>query len=600
MAQAGSLDPPLLTLAKERFGPELGEAERRIVTAAAGGESADLGSGDPACGSAWPRERVVGAGFLRWLLASPEARPHIDFLGVHISGARVDGELGLAGAEIDARVSLHRCALDSVWLEDARVRTFSLGGSHCARVNARRLHVRGSLYLTTRENVRFTTTGTVNLDGVKVDGELNCAGARLEMTRGERGALRLQDAQISGWAILDAGFEARGRVVLRGARIGGSLNCTGGVFSSDRGPALDADAIEVAHSVLLDERFSADGSVLLTDADIGHNLHCFGGSFAGRGRVAFNASRIKVAGDAVFGGRGTAMLGRIVLSDAKIGGSLRLSESSAAPRLAVERAHVGTDLAVEDVQFAAVGEPGLVATDSKIEGELRWSKATPAAGTQLDLRGTEVGTLFDGLQYWPESIGFKPRYEGLTYRRIREPPTTKEQVRQRIRWLGRERFSPQPYDQLAATLRASGHEDRSIEVAIAREDDRRKRGGLGLLGRVWSWLLKRVIGSGYRPKKALGWSVGFIAVGAFVFALAANDNQFVRTTTAKVPPFNAVVYSLDTFLPITDLQQERFHAPSGRGFSGGAVRIYFWLHVLSGWILVTLGVLGLTGLVRRE
>jgi hypothetical protein len=600
MGRKASGAPTLVRLAKRRFGKRLLDAELRLARHAAEGRAADFGHDDPSCGEAWPVERTLSADFLRWLLADAEARPHIGFRGVHVVGARVMDELELRGARIDVRATLHMCALNRVWLEDATVSTFSLSGSRCAGLDAQRLHVRGALFLSSRENRRFTASATVDLRGANIEGELNCGGAQLAKTEGEtQGALDLEGARIEGSALLHAGFHSQGTIVLRGARIGGSLECPQATLVSADGPAMDADAIDVAHSMVLSEGFSADGSVELADARIGHNLRCLGGSFRAHGEVALNASRFKVAGGAAFGGPRSNVVGKIVLSEADIGGSLHLTDTAKAPRVELYRAHVHTDVVVDNVQFTAGGQPGLIAKDATVDGELCWRNVTPAAGTQLDLRGAEVATLGDGLQNWPEEVDFKPRYEGLTYRRFTKAPS-EEEVGQRIRWLGREaEFSPQPYDQLAATLQASGHQDRSVDVAIAREDDRRRRGGLGSRGRAWSWILKQFIGSGYKPYKALAWSLVFVVAGALVFGFAENDGHFVQTT-AKATPFKPVVYSLDTFLPIADLQQERFRAPGGDGFWAGSVQVYFWLHVLAGWTLVTLGILGLTGLIRTK
>jgi hypothetical protein len=93
-------------------------------------------------------------------------------------------------------------------------------------------------------------------------------------------------------------------------------------------------------------------------------------------------------------------------------------------------------------------------------------------------------------------------------------------------------------------------------------------------------------------------------------------------------PFNAFVYSLDTFLPIINLGLKDYwmpdpalhprsnalvgtrlgdwlgtHLPRGARWrffnSGRALRVYFWCHLLLGWVLITLFVSGFTGIIRR-
>ena len=91
------------------------------------------------------------------------------------------------------------------------------------------------------------------------------------------------------------------------------------------------------------------------------------------------------------------------------------------------------------------------------------------------------------------------------------------------------------------------------------------------------------------------------------------------------PNFNPFVYSLDMFVPLVDLRQAAYWLPSvgksdeikktsesiSTGVSKdedkkeimitgvGFLRLYMWLHILAGWILTSLLVVGLSGLVKR-
>jgi hypothetical protein len=57
---------------------------------------------------------------------------------------------------------------------------------------------------------------------------------------------------------------------------------------------------------------------------------------------------------------------------------------------------------------------------------------------------------------------------------------------------------------------------------------------------------------------------------------------------------------LDTFLPIISFGQEGSWYPKASGWYGYGTLGYLWAHIAFGWVLTTLGVLGVTGLVRRE
>jgi len=75
------------------------------------------------------------------------------------------------------------------------------------------------------------------------------------------------------------------------------------------------------------------------------------------------------------------------------------------------------------------------------------------------------------------------------------------------------------------------------------------------------------------------------------------------------------IYSLDTFLPIVDLHQEGRWLPNRGGGDlvtafcpdryigitwGELLYMWFWLEILLGWLLTTLALAGLTGLIRRD
>jgi hypothetical protein len=121
---------------------------------------------------------------------------------------------------------------------------------------------------------------------------------------------------------------------------------------------------------------------------------------------------------------------------------------------------------------------------------------------------------------------------------------------------------------------------------------------------------------------------GFVAVGTVLFGLgylarivtptdAAAYRTFVEsgTTPPHYPPFNALVYSLENFLPVVALHQEEYWRPNplhsvkgqtSNGGNGSAVGIragrllrwYLWFHILAGWTLTPLFFAGLSGLVR--
>ena len=88
----------------------------------------------------------------------------------------------------------------------------------------------------------------------------------------------------------------------------------------------------------------------------------------------------------------------------------------------------------------------------------------------------------------------------------------------------------------------------------------------------------------------------------------ADDPNLPRELSVRedYPNFNPVVYSLDMFVPLVDLRQATYWLPSA--YEGEKekmpievrlLRFYMWFHILAGWVLTSLLVVGLSGLVKR-
>ena len=80
--------------------------------------------------------------------------------------------------------------------------------------------------------------------------------------------------------------------------------------------------------------------------------------------------------------------------------------------------------------------------------------------------------------------------------------------------------------------------------------------------------------------------------------------QFLNqhTLPPSYPSFNPLIYSLDTFLPLTDFHQEDYWYPNPRlacrSFKrtlqcGTVLHWYLGAHILAGWVFAILGIAGL-------
>jgi hypothetical protein len=133
----------------------------------------------------------------------------------------------------------------------------------------------------------------------------------------------------------------------------------------------------------------------------------------------------------------------------------------------------------------------------------------------------------------------------------------------------------------------------------------------------WNRFLEITVAYGYKPWRALVGAIGFCVLGMALFDLGSSfglmspadsrvflQPEFVKSGGTWLPPeyprFNAPIYSLDVFLPIVDLHQESRWLPNMRNGWGWALWVYMWVHIMAGWVLTSLFVAALTGIIKKE
>ncbi len=485
-------------------------------------------------------------------------------------------------------------------------------------LNAEKVKVGGDVFL--REG--FRAEGEVRLLGADIGGQLDCKKGELVNPEGR--SLNGDGMKVAGGVFLSEGFEAKGEVRLLGTAIGCSLECDGGKFVNKGAEALVAERLRVEGSIFLREDFRAEGGVRLLGAAVGGCLECDGGKFVNKGEVALDGDGLKVGGD-VFLRKGFEAEGEVRLLGAVIGRSLDCTEGKFTNKgdvaLSADGLRVGGDVFLWK-GFEAEGR--VVLAGASIGGCFTWTDVASPESVRLDLRSARVGTLRDDEESWP--AGGKLFLHGLVYDEIDdEAPKDAES---RIKWLRRQpsdRFTTQPYEQLAAVLRRSGQEEDAREILIAREKDRGRFGQMGRLRKLGHGLLGCLIGYGYRPWRAFWFMLAILLLGWFLFAAGFRsavitptkkeayvlmDGEGGREVSEHYPKFNAVMYSVDMFVPLVDLHQASYWLPNANRGSrlnlkvcsvstGSLLRSYLWFHIVSGWALTTLLVVGLTGLIRR-
>ncbi len=663
----------------EDAGFKLSEVELKLLLQVAIGESADFSDEDedknsPKSSAEWNSSRCLSAKLIVWLCTEQEATQFLSYQGLKIIGARIEGSLDLNFLRMDFPLILRQCAfMGAIWLERAAVRFLDLSGSYVTSsqaygtsgravelaINARGLNVEGDV----RFQEEFCAIGEVSLQGAIIGGDLLCRHSTFSNAEGY--ALIAQNSEVKGSVFLDGSFEAVGEVNFRCSHIGGDFQCKDGKFKNARrntaGVSLNLSGCEIKGNVSFIYDFESTGIVSLSNTFIGGNLNCCMGKFHNESRdhqapsLVINSAEI----------RGSVLLnwvhsiGQVQLSNSSVSGNINcrngrfeVNKNSSwheQENLPISLRYFlddDTPLCIEGMDirgsvllsenFTANGWVSFVG--SKIGKTFNFTPEYPAH-VSVDFRSARISTLWDRKESWPEHGNLV--LNGFVYERIAlgSPVNGAD----RLNWIRRQNlkdnFSPQPYEQAARVLQASGHQEAAIKVLIGKQDDLRKYGGLSKIKQFWNLFLSRTIAHGYKPHRALLFSLVIVFIGLIIFdlgythgliepseleAYSISNTKDLSTsapiysepdsspqmpkTTPSYPEFYSLMYSMDVFLPIIDFHQESFWIPRasrGKEISpfklrwGGVLLAYFWLHISLGWVFTSLWVAGFTGLVRR-
>lgn len=587
----------LAALAREQFA-DLTEVESRLCAAAATGGVLDVlaGRADGEPGEA--ADAAIRAAVLSWLCTHPRATALITHRGVSVDHARIVGALDLQYAKVVFPLSLRRSELaEGLDLHNAVLYELHLTGSRVGWINADQLRVERDLELSDD----FVCAGDFRLHFAWIEGNLDLSGAKLQNPDGD--ALFGDGCRVDGDVLLCGGFEASRRVSLAGARVAGSLDGEHGRFLRPGDVALQLTGVRVGSDLLLKEAV-VHGGVICHGAQIGGDLDADGARFQFPAGTAFRGYALEAGGDVRF--VGATLAGDVIL----------------------EAAEVGRDLNFADAHFAADESPVEVVLHALTAARrLRWTEVSCAEGVsvRLDLRSAVVGTLLDDPASWPPPTQL--RLHGFEYAEIHDDAPF--DAPSRIDWLRRQppgRFRAQPYEQLAEILQKGGQTAAARQVLIAKETDRAARTRLTVGEWCWYHVFGPTIGFGYEPWRALALMLVEILLGSVIFQVGYWQGWMTPTKVVEhvfetpdvaprlspdYPKFNALVYSLDVFTPMTYLHQADYWMPNPMkgpllplGLlsvrAGDLLRIYMWLHVVAGWTLTSLLIAGLSGLVEHQ
>ena len=237
------------------------------------------------------------------------------------------------------------------------------------------------------------------------------------------------------------------------------------------------------------------------------------------------------------------------------------------------------------------GAPFLLASDQEVSlrriqtPELRFVGERPEQG-RVVLSGAKVVKLLDTSLSWPGPGGFA--MDGFSYEHL--APRGHFPLVRRLEWVeaATPEYSPEPYERLAAVLRAGGEDEDAREVLLAKQ--RHRRENLPVAAKLWGYAQDWTVAYGYRPGRAAVWMAVLWAATSYAFSHA--DHPPLKE--GEAPHWNASLFALDLLLPVIDLGQEGHWQLRG-GWQWLATAV-----VLLGWILATTVAAGATRLLSRN
>lgn len=403
---------------------------------------------------------------------------------------------------------------------------------------------------------------------------------------------------------------ATGKVRCVAARIGGDLDCGKGSFENAAGGvALSCARISVQNNIYLNSKFYAWGEVKLAGARVGGSVLCT------RAYLRYNWET---------GHPEVDVEDRCALSlaGAQVGDYVAVENTTVDGFLDLRNVLTGNYVSLCNVCLERERPNGVTADGARISGELRWEDVRCNDHTTVVLTHARVGRLLHDGVSWPGQG--RLRLRGFTYGDIHiDPAKNGNGPPSHAEWLRRQNpFEAQPYEQLSRALRRAGYEKEADQIGIAKHDERLRDDRLDWWTRAKGRSLGISIRYGYGLRRVVAMGVFFWIVGTILFEAGHASRVLLPTkqdgglrapqAAAAYPPFFAPAYSLDALLPVIDLHQESYWLPSANGTCllprtgltlpacGGVLRLYLWFHIICGWTISTLLVVGLTGLVRKR
>lgn len=444
------------------------------------------------------------------------------------------------------------------------------GNIYSCALMIERSNIGGGVFCDTHLPFRFVARGGIRLLASTMGNQLALNGALLLEAVDGQGVVRSQALSLDGARITGGlfattvgphRFEARGTVRMIGATIVGQLMLRGAHLTKSAGQTADplpctlvGDGMNVVGGAILDGGFSADACVRLTGANL-DGILAWGVFSSDEICIDFNDATVK-------------HLSVRLLNESR--GRIRLD---------------GTDVGVFDGFDPAFWGPRNTNNEPGV---------TIALNGMSFRRAEFAQSQPERLRTWARFREKNPIVEGILEVIDRSLPASGPSASD---------FFPQPFDEAAKVLRATGHSAEADEIEIAKRLLRLHCRCDDAVGRLLSNLSRLLFRYGYGRFRAIVWTVAFISLGAVFFWLSQwyGNMSAVNSSIPYSPCREApLALALDTFLPIVDFRVEgncEFRQSGRWRYVLDFLRI---VYMALGWLFVPMVAITFSGILRKD
>jgi hypothetical protein len=512
------------------------------------------------------------------------------------------------------------------------------------------------IYLTPRP---FQSNGNLRLEGARIDGSLDCRGGEFRAScfcieekawpnSRQPSAIAIDANGMNIGANLhlrgikddggDIAFTAKGRVNLVAAKIGMGFICTIARFAWPSEMCLVADGISVDYGTFLGPELTVDGYMSFALAALKEGLYANDITFDCSQPHQFHYDR---PGNSTLTELGpgcgihaplATVDGTFEWKDIK---TIPCTDGQANVWLYLQGAKADT---IEDEEeswerLSRFNVTGCTYSSiSDLTGDIGWRLRE--LDRQYAILNPEPADT--GWQHTRRSAGTLRRAFVRACRRISGPADDEADagLHDAI-----ERFSPQPYLQLAKIVRQSGYEDAAKRILVRLEDNKTVYGDVDLLNFLGRIVTGLVLQYGFAPFRPLRFLIFWLLLSTIVFEHAyysheivpspdnrATDSNSVHCSDRSQNPlhvcFNAFEFTLETLVPVIDLNQKKSwtveplstysprspFAPRQEWvdvlfawliqFPNRLASVFLFLNSFFGWALWGFAAAGVTGLLR--